>query len=207
MPTVLHVAEKPSICTAIAKALSGGGEMEHRGKTPPVYEFDGSFLHHKHCRVRVTSVVGHIFSTDFPSSYQNWSTTDPIDLFSAPVISSAESKGIVKHLEREGKGIDYLCLWLDCDREGENICFEVMRCVEGSMKKLSGNEQQIFRAKFSAVTEKDIKVAMTCLGAPNKHESDAVECRQELDLKVGVAFTRFQTKYFQGRYGDLDSSM
>jgi DNA topoisomerase-3 len=198
MVTVLHVAEKPSICTAIAKALSGGADMESRGRSPPVYEFDGSFLRHKHCRVIVTSVVGHVFSTDFPSSYQNWGATDPIELFSAPVISSAENKGIVKHLEREGKGADYLCLWLDCDREGENICFEVIRCVESGMKKLSNpSEQQIYRAKFSAVTEKDIKVAMGCLGSPNKHESDAVECRQELDLKVGVAFTRFQTKYVE----------
>jgi DNA topoisomerase-3 len=204
--SVLMVAEKPSICTSIAQALAKG-QMETRGRTPPVHEFQGRFLDQA-AFVRVTSVTGHVFSVDFPKQYQSWDSVDPIDLFDAPIQSVPEGKGgIVKHLEREAKGFDYLVLWLDCDREGENICFEVIRCVEKSMKRLGGHRQQIYRAKFSAVTPKDIQKAMTTLGEPNENESKAVEARQELDLKVGVAFSRFQTKYFQGKYGDLDSAV
>ena len=40
--TVLMVAEKPSICNAIAQALSGGKHDTH-GRTPPVHVFRGSF--------------------------------------------------------------------------------------------------------------------------------------------------------------------
>jgi len=196
LPVVMMVAEKPSICNSIASSLAGG--LEHcrsRGKTPPVHEFEGTFLGHR-CLYRVTSVTGHVFSTDFPKEYQDWESTAPADLFDAPIQSIPTRGSIVSILKNEGRGVDSLVLWLDCDREGENICFEVMRCVKPVMAQRHG--QQIYRAKFSAVNREDIVRAMKSLGVPNKLESDAVDARQELDLKVGVAFSRFQTLFFQG---------
>lgn len=195
-PIVLMVAEKPSIALSIASMLSSGNMSTRRSGTD-VHEFDGMFKGSK-VHYKVTSVIGHILSTDFPPAYQNWETTNPFDLFQAPIIKveSNPKARICKHLQHEAHGCDYLVLWLDCDREGENICFEVMGCTVNVLRK--GNGQQVFRARFSAITEKDILKAMNNLVKPNENEALAVDARQEIDLKVGVAFTRFQTRYFQG---------
>ena len=95
---------------------------------------------------------------------------------------------------------------MDCDREGENINFEVLNIV---LNKLAGDSSydRVYRAYFSAINPSDIQKAYHSLGKPDRNQSLSVDARQELDLKVGVAFSRFQTRFFHGRYGDLNSAV
>ncbi|CAK0787024.1 hypothetical protein CVIRNUC_010240 [Coccomyxa viridis] len=203
--TVLLVAEKPSLSQSIAQILSNG-KAHSRRSFLDVHEWSGSFRGQS-AHFKMTSVMGHVMSIDFPPKYQNWETTDPASLFDAPTIKSESNPKahVCKHLQQEARGCTHLVLWLDCDREGENICFEVIENTVKWMARVPG--QQVFRARFSAISAPEITAAMEMLGEPNRCEALAVDARQELDLKCGVAFTRFQTRFFQGKYGNLDASV
>lgn len=114
----------------------------------------------------MTSVCGHVMSLDFISKYNNWDRVDPIELFTCPT-EKKEATAKLKmplFLSNEAKFCDNLVLWLDCDKEGENICFEVMNSVAKSMNGDVFSRQVTYRAKFSAITEKDIKAAFNNLG-------------------------------------------
>ena len=54
--------------------------------------------------------------------------------------------------------------------------------------------ERVWRAKFSAVTEREVRGAWAHLAKPSAAEAAAVDARQELDLKVGVSFTRLLTR-------------
>ena len=224
MPTrILCVAEKPSLASAIARILARGGDggdcgvVARRGLATEVHEFatarEGSWAFASGTRDgraewRVTSTTGHVASVEFSARYQAWEGCEPGELFAADVVKRADGR-MVGHLEREARGCDYLVLFLDCDREGENICFEVMEACAGGLKtgatEPGAPSARILRAKFSAVTRESIERAMRTLGEPNRNEALAVDARQELDLKMGVAFTRFQTQYFLNKYDRLDA--
>ncbi|XP_067144334.1 DNA topoisomerase 3-beta-1 isoform X1 [Centruroides vittatus] len=211
MKTALMVAEKPSLAQSLAQILSNGDLKSRKGINGVchVHEYIGQFRSET-IRFKMTSVCGHVMSMDFIGKYNNWDRVDPAELFHAPTEKKEANPKlqIPKFLQQEARNCDYLILWLDCDKEGENICFEVINAVKNIMKPPQYHQEQIiFRARFSAITEKDIKAAMKKLVYPDENEAHSVDARQELDLRIGCAFTRFQTKFFQGKYGNLDSSL
>lgn len=58
------------------------------------------------------------------------------------------------------------------------------------MNPAHGGEKTVFRARFSSITDTDICAAMARLGEPDHNEALSVDARQELDLRIGCAFTR-----------------
>ncbi|XP_047261402.1 DNA topoisomerase 3-beta-like isoform X2 [Capsicum annuum] len=60
-------------------------QMSTRRGSTEVHEFDAMFLGSR-AHYKVTSVIGHVFSVDFPAAFQDWTNTNPSDLFQAPVL-------------------------------------------------------------------------------------------------------------------------
>jgi len=100
---------------------------------------------------------------------------------------------MVSHLQKLANGMSEIVLWLDCDNEGENICFEILNICMPIMGIYSHKDKRVHRAFFSAIAATDILNALSNLIKPNFDLSESVEARQIIDLKVGVAFTRFMT--------------
>ncbi|CAG9320761.1 unnamed protein product [Blepharisma stoltei] len=193
MKFILNVAEKPSVAKAIMKYLSNGRaeNVGGRSKFNPVYEFDYN-LQGEHVKMRVTSVQGHVMNMEFVEPYNNWKSVSIEELFTAPIqkMISSDKNDIVKNLQECSRGIDILALWLDCDREGENIAFEVVDIVTKATQLRPNN---IKRAVFSALTKVDIENAIQNLEYPKQELSESVDARMELDLRLGAIFTRLQT--------------
>ncbi|XP_020586433.1 DNA topoisomerase 3-alpha [Phalaenopsis equestris] len=162
---VLNVAEKPSVAKSVAEILSrrGGGmrSREGRSRFNRVFEFE--------------------YAID---------SCDPADLYHAPIRKYVpeDKLDLKRTLEEEARRCQWLVLWLDCDREGENIAFEVVDVCTSVNSHLN-----IWRARFSALIDREIHAAVQNLVRPNKLFADAVDARQEIDLRIGASFTRFQT--------------
>lgn len=193
---MLLVAEKPATALRIAEALSRDGTMRTRGTAPlRTHECFAFFPPAgRRCSISVTSTCGHIFTTELQPVPQTHHThkSDHEVVFTSKarkvVAPSSQKLGVKDHLQQEATGRTWLCLFLDCDREGESIGFEVVKALPHF------TPDRVWRASFSSLAPAEVQRAMRRLGKPNPADAAALEARQELDLKVGVAFGRLLTR-------------
>ncbi len=205
METALMVAEKPSVAHSLKDILGRNQATTCDGRSSfnKIHKYTGDVAG-KTMNVMITSVLGHLMEIDFTPAHRSWSSCPPGDLFEAPISKSVRSDQ--SDLERQLKDLarcsTLLVLWLDCDREGENICFEVLDVCRSANRNL-----RVKRARFSALIPREVRNALDNLGEPDEKAAVAVDTRSEIDLRLGAAFTRFMTKRFQSRFEQLSNKV
>jgi DNA topoisomerase-3 len=205
----LHVAEKPSVAKELAAILSSNRHQTRRGQSPfnPIFEFDGT-LDGAPCQTLITSVLGHLMEIEFDEHHRKWNSCPHGALFDAPLLTSVRPPSgdtnyqhVAANLETSCRNCSDLILWLDCDREGEAIGFEVINICRRVNSRV-----RCRRARFSALIPRDIHHALANLVQPDENQSEAVLARMEIDLRLGAAFTRMQTTALQNRFDGLGDS-
>lgn len=195
---VLNVAEKNDAAKNIANILSRGTSRRREGLSTynKVYEFDYDVPSLGKCSMQMTSVAGHLTNLDFSSTHRSWHSCRPAELFDAQIITKTQPnlEPVRNNILNLVKYSSVLIIWTDCDREGENIGFEIINVCREVKPNI-----RVFRARFSEITSRSIIHAIHHLVQPDKAASDAVEIRKELDLRIGAAFTRLQTIFLQKR--------
>jgi len=195
LPQVLMVAEKPSVARLVAEFLCPHTERlrERRGLSPacPVLEFAAVFPPTgQRSVICVTSVIGHIFQLEFDDRLPK----QLAGIYEAPVVKtftdSARKARVAEHLQELAEASSHLCLWLDADREGENIGFEVIAVCRDRFP----DNSNVHRAIFSALTREEVAASFNQLGRPDMAVAQGVDARQELDLRVGISFSRLLTR-------------
>ena len=202
---VLHVAEKNDAAKTISSILSRGTSRRREGRSVynKIYSFSFEIFG-CNCENNMTSVAGHLMEYEFIGEYKKWQSCDPVSLFTCPIVKYVPNKmkKIKQTLEAETRKAQKLVIWTDCDREGENIGQEIVSVCTAIKPVLD-----VYRARFSEMTERSIFSACNNLSRLDMNLSEAVEARQELDFRIGCAFTRFQTMHLQKKFSDVISNV
>ncbi|KAJ4466376.1 DNA topoisomerase [Lentinula lateritia] len=200
MPKVLCVAEKPSISKSITQILSGGQYTTRNSPSKFVKNYDFDYPQTR-AKFTVTCVAGHLTEHDFPDAFRKWNSCDPFTLFDlGPIVKVPDKmKAIEKNLFNEAKNADTLMIWTDCDREGEHIGSEIVQVCRRAKRNIV-----VKRARFSAIIAQQIHNAAQNPFNLDQRLVDAVEARMVLDLKIGAAFTRWQTLTLKAKFRQLD---
>lgn len=177
----LIICEKNLSAQRIANILSGGKAKRRYIKKVPVYEFEVKGQKHS-----VIGLRGHIMALDFPKEFNEWSRVSPRELIKIEPLKIIESKEIASALEELAKEYSKTIIATDYDREGELIGVEGLEIV----RKVNP-DIEFKRAKFSALTDWEVKNAFENLTDVDFKLSKSAEARQNIDLVWGASLTRF----------------
>ncbi len=180
----LIIAEKDKAARRIAEILSGGKVKtikEGRARVYDIGVFDGE-------DTVVIPLSGHIVDVDFDKDFSSWKDSSLWDIVDANFVYKPSRRDIARLLEEYGKLAERVTIATDFDREGEAIGREALNII----RKVNPNVR-VDRARFSAITPKDIKEAFKDenLYPLDENLADSADARREVDLAWGAVLTRF----------------
>ena len=177
----LIISEKEIAAKRIAQILAGNGVDQEKVYGVPVHHFK-----HGGEDYSVIGLKGHILKVDYPKEYANWFKVDPIELINAEIEKIPIQKKIIQALKKVSSDAEEIIIATDYDREGELIGYDAMQLV-----KEKNTLADTKRAKFSAITPKDINQAFSKPGKIDLNLAFAGRARQDIDLIWGATLTRF----------------
>jgi DNA topoisomerase-1 len=186
----LVICEKPDAARRIAQAL--GEPTESRPGDISIFDVKNGGHHY-----RVCAALGHLYGlTDVAG---NRSVYPVLDLEWAPVADNprvARAVGVISELAKYASSFVHAC---DYDQEGEVIGHSILQYACG------GKYAGALRAKFSTLTEEEIRDSFANLSKPNGGLAEAGRSRHMLDFIYGVNLSRALIRSFKtaGRYRNL----
>ncbi len=178
----LIISEKADAGRRIAYFLSDGKSKQKKSKGLSYIEYEsdvGGFY--------LVPLSGHIVEIDFPKTLKDWRLDNLKELVSSRVIHNTKNKTAYESLRSLSSDVKRVVIATDYDREGELIGTEALDIVMKG-KSFKG---EVKRAKFSALTGREIKDAFSNFIEVDYNLSDSAAAREEIDLYWGAALTRF----------------
>lgn len=177
----LVVCEKPDAARRIAQALGDAKESRTGGISLFDVEFSGK-------KYKVCSASGHLYG--LTDRTRNRSVYPVLDLEWAPIEKGRTARLIstIASLAKDAGSYVHAC---DYDQEGEVIGHSILQYACGN------KYAKARRAKFSTLTDDEVREAFATLAPPSSGLAEAGRSRHALDFIYGVNLSRALAQSFK----------
>lgn len=175
----LVVCEKPNAARRIAKALGDARETRVAGVS--VFDVDFQDKHYKVC-----SAIGHLYGIS--DGTKNRSVYPVLDLEWASIEGKSRVINVISRLAKDADSFVHAC---DYDQEGEVIGHSILQYA------CAGAYSKSKRAKFSTLTDEEIRGSFASLQEPGAGLAEAGRSRHLLDFIYGVNLSRALAQSFK----------
>ena len=172
----LVVCEKPDAARRIAQAL--GDPVETRPSGISVFDVASGGGHH----YKVCTALGHLYG--LADSTKNRSVYPVLDLEWIPIAKNPGSGRAIKVISELSKNASAFVHACDYDQEGEVIGYSILQYACGA------KYEKALRAKFSTLTDEEIRDSFASLQKPSGGLAEAGRSRHVLDFIYGVNLSR-----------------